>query len=69
MGWLTGFEPATTATTTQRSTELSYSHHEAGLTIEVSSQVGDVADDFSCRYAAAFSRIPRFAVETGMPSR
>jgi hypothetical protein len=45
MGWLTGFEPATTATTTQRSTELSYSHHEAALTIEVLGDVGDVAID------------------------
>ncbi len=43
IGWLTGFEPATTATTTQRSTELSYSHHEAALTIGVRGGVGDVA--------------------------
>ncbi len=69
IGWLTGFEPATTATTTQRSTELSYSHHEAALTIEVSDRVGDVADVFVIGQAAAFSRMPRFAVDTGMPRR
>ena len=26
-GWLTGFEPATSGTTIQRSNQLSYSHH------------------------------------------
>lgn len=27
LGWLTGFEPATSGTTNQRSNQLSYSHH------------------------------------------
>lgn len=40
-GWLTGFEPATAATTTRCSTYLSYSHHEAALTIGVWSALGD----------------------------
>ena len=72
-GWLTGFEPATAATTTRCSTYLSYSHHEAALTIGVWSALGDVESanigDYAARSASAFSRIPNVEVETGMPSR
>ena len=27
LGWMTGFEPATSGTTNQRSNQLSYNHH------------------------------------------
>ncbi len=28
MGWMTGFEPATSGSTIRRSNQLSYTHHE-----------------------------------------
>ena len=31
MGWMTGFEPATSGSTIRRSNQLSYTHHEERL--------------------------------------
>ena len=39
VGWVTGFEPATSGTTTRRSNQLSYTHHEGMYRIEKGEQI------------------------------